>query len=157
MHFSINDIHAIFLLKYIPCTYSFQSTNFFLGCFPLFICKWAIPSLMPIGIILFARFGLSFQEKRVNCSQNDLIKQTIVSTINGSKGDEFGERSCKKVFNCGMVFEMEWLFSFQIDGSIVYSLVMQQKLESPFVQRYRWLCSFTKTTRLKFPLCFAFA
>ncbi len=96
---SINDIHVIFTLNHIPSAHSFHSINFFLSHFPVFICKWSIHGLMPIWIILFACFRLSFKKERMDCSHKYLSERATVSTVIGIKGDEFGEGTCKKVFN----------------------------------------------------------
>ncbi len=54
---------------------------------------------MPIGLNIFACFKLSFQEEEVDYSHNDLNERDTVSANDGSKGDQFGARTCKKDFN----------------------------------------------------------
>ncbi len=52
-----------------------------------------------VGIILFECFRLSLQEDGADSSHKDFSERATISAIVGSKGDEFGGRTCKRVFN----------------------------------------------------------
>ncbi len=60
----INDIHVIIALNHIPYTHSFQGNDFLLNRFPVFICKWSIHGLVPIGIVLLVCFRLGLMRKK---------------------------------------------------------------------------------------------
>ncbi len=82
---SINDICVIFVVSHITGTHFFQSTDFFLCWFAVFIWKRSIHGLMPKD---FCLLRLSFQEEGVDSSYKDFSKRATTSTIVGSKGDK---------------------------------------------------------------------
>ncbi len=72
---------------------------FFLNFFPIFICYWSIHDLMSFVTIIFTHIVLGVEIKGVGWNHNNFSKGAIVSIIIGGKGDEFGEKTCKKDLN----------------------------------------------------------